>query len=421
MTSFSDQLTTALDARLRESDRRLAHSYPGAAVARQPVHTVYVPAGTVSRDTPAQWGAQALTTLDEHGSREYFSSLFAVPEETIDDLLPRVRHKLQHEPVEDLRIDFEDGFGSPSDEIEDAAVARAAGEAIALLKGPGPAPRSLGIRFKSMERPTRARGVRTLVLWVQHLTDALGKADPLLVTLPKVTAVEQVEAMVHACERIEQHYRLGSGRIRFEIQVETPQSILGSDGTALVARMIHAAAGRCSALHYGTYDYSASCGIAAAYQAADHPAADHAKAVMQAAAAGTGVMLSDGSTNVVPAGSTANVRQAWSVHAGLVTRALHRGFYQGWDMHPGHLPTRYLATYTFYRSGFDSAAARLSGYLHSTGGSELQEEPATATALASFLMRGWDCGAFTQEDIDSALGTDENQLAALAGRGQRRP
>ena len=85
-----------------------------------------------------------------------------------------------------------------------------------------------------------------------------------MVTLPKVTSVDQVEAMVHvaASRRCD---------LRFEIQVETPQSILGPDGTALVARMIHAADGRLTALHYGTYDYSAFCGIAAAYQASTTP------------------------------------------------------------------------------------------------------------------------------------------------------
>ena len=66
--------------------------------------------------------------------------------------------------------------------------------------------------------------------------------------------------------------------------------------------MVHAAGGRCTGLHYGTYDYSASLGIAAAYQSMEHPAADHAKAVMQVAAAGTGVHALDGSTNVLPVG-----------------------------------------------------------------------------------------------------------------------
>src|SRR5690242_17804457 len=117
--------------------------------------------------------------------------------------------------------------------------------------------------------------------------------------------------------------------LKFEIQIETPPAVLAADGTATVARMIDAAGGRLVGLHYGTYDYSAALGVAAAYQSLEHPVADHAKAVMQVAAAGTGVRLSDGSTNVVPAGSPEQVRDALRLHARLVRRSLERGYYQG--------------------------------------------------------------------------------------------
>jgi citrate lyase beta subunit len=206
------------------------------------------------------------------------------------------------------------------------------------------------------------------------------------------------------------------GPIRFEIQVETPQSILGADGTVLVARMIHASAGRCTGLHYGTYDYSASCGIAAEYQSMEHPAADHAKAVMQVAAAGTGVFCSDGSTNVIPVGSAEDVHAAWALHARLVRRSLERGFYQGWDLHPAQLPTRYLATYAFYRGSLDRAAARLAAYVGTAAGSGFLDEPATAAALAGFVMRGVDCGAVSADEVSSLIGIDIAELARLARR-----
>ena len=169
-----------------------------------------------------------------------------------------------------------------------------------------------------------------------------------MVTLPKVTSVDQVEAMVHVVR--------GRWTCRFEVQVETPQSILGPDGTALVARMVHAGGERLTGLHYGTYDYSAFTGIAAGYQSLEHPVADHAKLVMQAAAAGTGVRLSDGSTNVLPVGDTDAVVSAWHNHHRLVRRSLEHGYYQGWDLHPAQLPTRYAATYAFYREGLGSRA-----------------------------------------------------------------
>jgi citrate lyase beta subunit len=169
-----------------------------------------------------------------------------------------------------------------------------------------------------------------------------------------------------------------------------------------VARMVHASDGRCVGLHYGTYDYSAACGVAAGYQSMEHPAADHAKAVMQVAAAGTGVRVSDGSTNVLPVGDTDAVHAAWRLHARLVRRSLERGFYQGWDLHPAQLPTRYAATYAFFRDGRPDARRRLSAYLErrSTG---VLDEPATARALGRFLLRGLDCGAFDSAGFDRAL------------------
>ena len=198
--------------------------------------------------------------------------------------------------------------------------------------------------------------------------------------------------MVALCEKLEHGYGLAHGRLTFEIQIELPSAVLGADGKATVARLITAAGGRCTGLHYGTYDYSAAAGVAAAYQAMDHPVADHAKAVMQAAAAQTGVRLSDGSTNILPVGSTDEVRSAWELHHRLVRRSLERGFYQGWDLHPAQLPTRYAATYGFFTDGRDAAVTRLRRYLDRQAGG-IADEPATARALAGYLLRGLDCGA----------------------------
>ena len=233
-----------------------------------------------------------------------------------------------------------------------------------------------------------------------------------------MTAVEQVEALVHTAERLEAALGLAPGSLRFELQIETPQSILGPDGTALVARMIHVAAGRCTGLHYGTYDYSAFCGIAAAHQSLDHPVADHAKAVMQAAAAGTGVRLSDGSTNVLPVGSDEQVRAAWGNHLRLVRRSLERGYYQGWDLHPAQLPTRFAATFAFYRGGFEAAAQRLRNYVERQDSGVL-DEPATARALADFLLRGLDCGALSSAEVGAATGA-RHDTPGSAGAPHRR-
>ncbi|MFC7278084.1 DUF6986 family protein [Paractinoplanes rhizophilus] len=357
-----------LDVRLADHDAFLKSRYPGERPGRQPVHTVYIPADKL--DGFREWGELATAAMTD----------FPWPAED-------VRAKLAREPIEDLRVDFEDGYGIRPDDQEDEAVRRAAG-----ILADGPMPPFVGVRIKSLEAGTRRRALRTLDLFLSSYQDAF------VITLPKVSGTDQVSAMVTLCERLERSYGLAAGALRFEIQIELPAAVLGADGTATVARLITAADGRCAGLHYGTYDYSAAAGIAAAYQSMEHPAADHAKAVMQAAAAQTGVRLSDGSTNILPVGTPAEIRSAWELHYRLVRRSLERGFYQGWDLHPAHLPTRYAATYAFFRDGRDAAVERLHRYL-ARQDSGIADEPATARALAGFLLRGLDCGALTDAGL----------------------
>jgi citrate lyase beta subunit len=380
---LSDDDYAALDDRLAAHDAFLSRRYPGERAGRQPVHTVYIPADRIGgfRD----WGPQALRALDDYPPLPFPSAL-----------ADRVRAKLATEPIEDLRIDFEDGYGVRDDDQEDAAVKSAV-----LVLAEGPRPPFLGIRIKSLEAATRRRSLRTLDLFLSLYQ------QPFTVTLPKVSGPDQVAAMVTLCEMLERGYGLAAGTLTFEIQIELPSAVLGADGTATVARLITAADGRCTGLHYGTYDYSAAAGVAAAYQAMDHPVADYAKAVIQAAAAGTGVRLSDGSTNILPLGSDVAVHHAWALHHRLVRRSLERGFYQGWDLHPAQLPTRFAATYAFFADGMDAASTRLRRYLDRQSGGVL-DEPATARALAGYLLRGLDCGAlddvgFTREELTALL------------------
>jgi citrate lyase beta subunit len=372
----------ALDYRLAKHDAFLKSRYPGDLGGRQPVHTVYIPADKIGGFRG--WGSEALAAVTEYD--------FDFPHAS------RVRDKLAREPIEDLRVDFEDGYGVRDDAAEDTAVR----EAAAILRD-GDRPPFVGIRIKSLEAATRRRALRTLDLFLTHYP------HPFVITLPKVSGPEQVSAMGVLCSRLEKAYERS---LRFEIQVELPAAIVGANGRAVVARLITAAAGRCVGLHFGTYDYSAALGIAAAHQALDHPAADYAKSVMQAAAAQTGVRVSDGSTNVLPVGSPHEVAAAWQLHHRLVSRSLARGFYQGWDLHPAQLPTRYSATYEFFISGRDTAVERLQRYL-SRQESGIADEPATARALAGYLLRGLDCGALADAGFPR-----ESLLALAAGQGR---
>ncbi|MFE3032714.1 DUF6986 family protein [Streptomyces canus] len=412
-TSLAGAVSEEISASLAPVDAELERRYPGDSGSRQPVHTVYVPGDVFAADTVRSWGEKALTALDTHApDAASFAAVLGLSDELAEPVHARVRAKLEHEPIEDLRVDFEDGYGPRPDAEEDETAARAA-RLIAEAYKNGTAAPYMGIRMKCMEAAVRDRGIRTLDVFLTGLMAAGGLPEGLVLTLPKVTYAEQVTAFARLLEAFEKTHGLDSGRLGFEIQIETSQAILATDGTATVARMIQAAEGRATGLHYGTFDYSACLGVSAAYQASDHPAADHAKAVMQVAAAGTGVRVSDGSTNVLPVGPAAKVHDAWRLHYGLTRRALARAYYQGWDMHPGHLPTRYAAVFAFYREGFEQAADRLARYANRAGG-DVMDEPATAKALSGYLLRGLDCGALDIGEVARLTGLTRADLEGYA-------
>lgn len=418
-TSLAGSVSEGISASLAPVDAELARRYPGDPGTRQPVHTVYVPGEVYGAGTVRSWGDQALAALDEHApDAAALGRVLDLPGDLAAAVYPRVRAKLEREPVEDLRIDFEDGYRGRDEDADAARAARLVSEAhrdgaARQRSGPGTTAPYTGIRMKCMEAAVRDRGIRTTDVFLTGLMQHGGLPDGLVLTLPKVTYPEQVTAFARLLAAFEKTHGLDVGRIGFEIQIETSQAILAADGTATVARMIDAAGGRATGLHYGTFDYSACLGVSAAYQASDHPAADHAKAVMQVAAAGTGIRVSDGSTNVLPVGTTEHVHQAWKLHYGLTRRALARAYYQGWDMHPGHLPTRYAAVFAFYREGFEAAARRLAAYVARTEG-EIMDEPATAKALSGYLLRGVECGALDDDEVARLTGLTRGQLDAFA-------
>jgi citrate lyase beta subunit len=379
---------TSLDgALIADAIERLSFIDNSAPLGRQPVHSCYVPADKLTPDTPKNWGEQALAALDQH--------TLDVP----DDVLLRVREKLEREPVEDLRIDFEDGYGVRDDSAEDADAHRTA-TILAEWHRAGITPPWAGIRFKSFDtKALLERGVRTLDIFLT----ALGPIPSgLLFTFPKVTAPKQVSALCDLLEPLEDRLGIHRGTLRFEIQIETTQSIVDDRGRLTIPRLIAAGRGRVSGLHFGTYDYTAACGLDAAQQHLAHRACDFARHVMQVSAANAGVRLSDGSTNVLPVGDS--VEHGWRTHYQLVRRSLEHGFHQGWDLHPAQLVTRYAAVFAYYRENAGESARRLGAYLAGRTGS-IADEPATARALAGTLRRAVDCGALTEPEVTELVGT----------------
>ncbi|GAB90508.1 DUF6986 family protein [Gordonia rhizosphera] len=406
--SLSTEARARIEEILAPVDADLAARYPGDRAAAQPAHTVYVGAADVDEDTPTSWGTRA----DEiaAAATEVLTDL-AGDDPAVIDL---VRARLRTSPIEDLRIDLEDGYGWRADAVEDAD-ARRAGEILAAWTRRRPiTPRSAGVRAKGLGEAERSRGLRTLEL---VLDGAGGVPDGFVFTVPKLRDVRQVDAVNLLCSDLERVHGLPDGVLRYELQVEIPQAVLGPDGRATVAEAIHRGTPRLTGLHYGTYDYSAACGIVSAQQSLAHPVADHAKAVMQAAAAQTGVWISDGSTQVVPAGDPEQIRAGLRRHHALVIRSLQRGFYQGWDMHPGHLVTRWLAVIGFFRSAMPTAAQRLQSYFDRASGAVV-DEPATAMSLSLVLQRGAAAGAFTPDEVlDIAPLCTPARLAELRAGG----
>ncbi|ADG98635.1 conserved hypothetical protein [Segniliparus rotundus DSM 44985] len=378
----------SVESVLADVDSQLAKLYPGNKVEGQPAHTVYVSAAKAEADLPEQWGSAALDAVKRHAD-----ALRGLDE---TDAVKLVKARLASQPVQDLRFDFEDGYGAHDDEAEDEH-ARRVGKIFQGWTEPG-SPTMFGVRIKGLTTALHQRSRRTLEL----ILDAAGGApDGFVFTVPKVRVPVQALAARLLCEELEKAHGLAEGTLRFELQIESPQIVLGHDGAAALAEAMNLAGDRVSALHYGTYDYSAACGIAPSQQSLKHPVADYAKAVMLAAAAERGVWVSDGGSIVVPEGGPDEADWAVAEHFRLVTRSLDHGYYQGWDLHPAQLPTRWLATFGFYREAFAEAAPRLRAYLTDTAYRGKLDEPATAQQLAAVTLRGLSIGAITEKEVSS--------------------
>jgi citrate lyase beta subunit len=396
-------LTAFLDA-LDKGNVRVAERFPGDSPHRQPVHTVYGGAHLFKADAAPKLGAVALKALNEHAPDPATLASAIGLEATVADLIyRRVVEKLTREPVEDFRIDFEDGFGNRPDHEEDGYAQIAANEVAAAMRD-RTLPPSIGIRIKPLSAELKRRSLRTFDLFLTRLLErSEGKLPPnFVVTLPKITAPEQVAALASACDAFEYWRELPSGALRFELMVETTQSIVASDGTMALPRLIEEGRGRIVAAHFGTYDYTAACGITAAHQHMVHPACDFARHVMQVSLAGTGIWLSDGATNIMPIGPREVVHRAWRIHAEHVRHSLVHGFYQGWDLHPAQLPTRYAAVYAFFLEGLEAASDRLRNFVEKAAQATLVgdvfDDAATGQGLLNYFLRAMNCGAITEQE-----------------------
>jgi len=411
------KLAKALD-RNHRAQARVLQLYPGDSGARQPVHTVYGGAHLFTSDTAKKLGELAIRSLDTYApDAATFAEAIGIRGELAPKVYDRVRDKLRREAVEDFRIDFEDGYGNRPDDEEDGHAASAAHQVAAGLAA-NTLPPFLGIRIKPLTGDLAARSLRTLDIFLSELLDKTGGQLPpnFVITLPKILCRTDVETLVDVLDLYEDRSGLEAGALRMEIMVETTQSIFDPQGRSVLPRLHRAAAGRLTGAHFGTYDYTANCDITAAHQRMRHPACDFAKHMMKVAFAGTGVMLSDGATNIMPvtphrganltesqkADNRAAVFSAWRLHADDLRHSLVNGFYQGWDLHPAQLPSRYGAVYAFFLDGLAPASERLRNFVDKAAQATLVgdvfDDAATGQGLLNYFLRGIACGAVTEEE-----------------------
>jgi citrate lyase beta subunit len=349
----------------------------------------------------------------------------------------RVAEKLQREPVEDFRIDFEDGYGNRPDEEEDGHAASAATEVAEGMKH-GTLPPFIGIRIKPFNEELRARSFRTLDIFVTTLVDLTQRSLPanFVVTLPKITIPEQVSTLVALLAQLEQQTGLAQGSLKFEMMIETTQSIINDQGQINLPLLLAAGEGRCIAAHFGTYDYTAGCSITAAHQHMLHPACDFAKHMMQVSFAGTGVWLSDGATNIMPVAphrfseggppltpeqieeNREVVHRAWKLHYDHIQHSLENAFYQGWDLHPAQLPTRYAAVYAFFLQSLEAASERLKNFVEKAAKATLVgdvfDDAATGQGLLNYFLRAINCGAITEAEAVELSGLTLDELRSAS-------
>jgi hypothetical protein len=432
-TSLQPDEIEKISAALSDANKAFMRHYPGESNRRQAVHTVYGGAHLFKADSPPKLGAVALRSLQEYApdAKSLADVLGTAGDEQLaQKVYDRVVEKLRREPIEDFRLDFEDGYGNRPDAEEDGHAASSAAEVARGLKE-NSLPPFIGIRIKPLSEDLRVRSVRTLDIFITTLLGETGGKLPenFVITVPKVQLPEQVSAAASFFEILEQRNGLPAGALKIEPMIETPQAIINQRGEIALGSLVDAATGRCRSVHFGVYDYTASAGITAAYQTMGHPSCDFARQMMLVSLAGTGIHLSDGATNILPVGphrasagkpltddqlrqNREAVHGAWRLGFDDNMHSLRTGFYQGWDLHPAQFVTRYAAVYTFFLDGLTSASGRLKTFVEKAALASLFgdvfDDAATGQGLLNFFLRGIACGAITEEEaLATGLTLDE--------------
>lgn len=467
--TFSEQKLAEVRAKLETVEIPTPKSQ-----TRNPVHVVYGGANLFKAETPAKLGKIALKSLETYASdfaefarAMWISGADTLPnfEDTVQDIefqlieneekvkkenFPawltwtihnRTHEKLRNEPIEDFRIDFEDGYGFRSDAEEDSHALSASDELAKSFNEKTITP-FCGFRIKSFQKETYKRAVRTLDLFLSNLFEKCGGTLPenFFVTLPKISRKEEIEVLTELLDEFERVNDLENGAIKVEIMIETPQSIVNERGEIALKSFIEAGKGRINSAHFGAFDYTASFGISGIHQHLRHETCDFARNIMQISLAPLGIRLSDSVTTEMPVpvhkGENLNeqqlkentfaVQKAWRAHFNNVTHSLINGFYQSWDLHPAQLVARYAAVYAFYLESADIQSKRLKGFMDKATQANMTgntfDDAASAQGLLNFFIRALNCGALNKSEISAKTGLniDELNSASFAKIMERR-
>ncbi len=436
------------------------HSSISNLKSRQPVHVVYGGANLFKAETIGKLGKIALKSFETYAPNfiEFAEAVWLkgadnLPkyEELIRDLefrltdnpekvkienydawfawtiYNRVIEKLQREPIEDFRIDFEDGYGIRSDEEEDSHAVSASDELAKAFQANNLTD-FCGFRIKSFQAETYHRATRTLNLF---LTNFLAKTNNQLpenfvVTLPKITQIAEIEVLTQLLEAFEKQNNLPQNSIKIEIMIETPPSIL------IMPELVAAGKGRVNSAHFGAFDYTASFGITANHQHLQHDACRFARQMMQINLTPSGIRLSDSVTTEMPVAihrrenlsisqikeNKRNVHLAWRKHFNNVTLSLINGFYQSWDLHPAQLVARYAAVYAFFLESTDEQSARLKNFIGRATQAMLTgnqfDDAASAQGLLNFFIRAVGCGAMTEAEVQQKTDLSPQELKSAS-------
>src|SRR5262245_58964390 len=107
---------------LKAANQELSRLYPGDPTSRQPVHTFIGGADKFTHDSAQRAGEEAIRLIDKFAPKaKDLAEVIGLPDDSIlaETVSARMLTKLEREPIEDYRLDFEDGYGNRSDAEED--------------------------------------------------------------------------------------------------------------------------------------------------------------------------------------------------------------------------------------------------------------------------------------------------------------